>query len=1194
MYLKELTLKGFKSFASATTLRFEPGITAVVGPNGSGKSNIVDALTWVMGEQGARNLRGTSMEDVIFAGTSSRPPLGRAQVSLTIDNTDRTLDIDYTEVTITRTIFRSGGSEYAINGSPCRLLDIQELLSDTGLGSHMHVIVGQGRLDQILRADPSGHRAFIEEAAGILKHRKRKERALRKLAATQTNLSRLDDLLGEIRRQMGPLGRQARVSRRADAIQIAMRDAQARLLADDASHIVGQRDDVRGRLTKVRGELAGLQREMAGIKLRIEQAENASRAASPEISRLTGIWHEMGQIQERLRSLGSLAEERRRSFEDQIVTDFGDDPQLLDNRANELAGQARQREREADDLRRELDGTIEHRSDIERRLASLQQTSEELRTATRQRESQRSSLRERIAREETMAQAVAMRHDDAVAQREASAADLAAATDTLRTAQASATESGDDETSLTKARRDLAQANAATGDIENHLRSLDTDIASLQAKAEALADTLANRSSSTVWERNRSLPTLGRLVDFIRVTEGWEDAVSRALGDLAGAMIVPDDDSMLAALRQAVDDRMGKASIVRPGMDVARYDDGHSHDGTDADAISPATLIDANPHATDERVARAVVHAVVTLLDDVAFVHTRQEALDAVAHGRHRAVTIQGEVFQRGVAATGGTASSHSDLNLAARRDKAIARAAELRAERERIVRSLDEAQRSVSAAAQRVQQEQDALTERRMHAQQAAAAVRAARHDVESLTCAMEAAERKIAQLAEERKTHLATVQDLHDALQALENTEDADTDLDALAGRERELAASLASVRETELAVTMRWKDAGREAASYRRQETLLRDNAERSRRRRTELEASNRRRREQAEQAAGIAAMAAAAAESLSTRIATVEARREKLQRESSAYDDELAGLRTRRDELDPQVSELQRSEHALDVDRERLTTRHDELAERISDVLGMTFDEVIAQYGPDQPVPVVDSDGEVSGGTPYVREEQERRLEQARRDLARLGRINPLATEEFEALQARNRYLNEQRNDVVKSRDDLMTLVDELDRTMIDVFRKAFDDTAEAFERMFSVLFPGGHGSLVLENPDDLLSTGVLVRARPAGKRVRQLSLLSGGERSLTALAFLLAIFEARPSPFYVMDEVEAALDDVNLTRLLNALDELREHAQLIVITHQQRTMGVADALYGVTMRADGVTAVVSQRLEHSLERIAAGD
>lgn len=306
MYLKELTLRG-KSFASATTLRFEPGITAVVGPNGSGKSNIVDALTWVMGEQGAKNLRGSSMEDVIFAGTSSRPPLGRAQVSLTIDNTDRTLDIDYTEVTISRTIYRNGGSEYAINGSPCRLLDIQELLSDTGLGQQMHVIVGQGRLDAILKADPSGHRAFIEEAAGILKHRKRKERALRKLANTESNLARLDDLLGEIHRQLGPLGRQARISRRADGIQVALRDAQARLYAEDACESVKRREALRAELTSVRAQLGAAQQELARVKVRIEQVEALSSQSSPAMARINQTFHELSRIEERLHALVQLA-----------------------------------------------------------------------------------------------------------------------------------------------------------------------------------------------------------------------------------------------------------------------------------------------------------------------------------------------------------------------------------------------------------------------------------------------------------------------------------------------------------------------------------------------------------------------------------------------------------------------------------------------------------------------------------------------------------------------------------------------------------------------------------------------------------------------------------------------------------------------------------------------------------------------
>ena len=411
MYLKELTLRGFKSFASATTLRFEPGITAVVGPNGSGKSNIVDALTWVMGEQGAKNLRGTSMEDVIFAGTSSRPPLGRAQVSLTIDNTDRTLNIDYTEVTISRTIFRNGGSEYAINGSTCRLLDIQELLSDTGLGQQMHVIVGQGRLDAILRADPSGHRAFIEEAAGILKHRKRKERALRKLANTETNLSRLDDLLGEIRRQMGPLGRQARISRRAESIQVSLRDAQSRLYAEDAVRSMQRRD-------QVRAELAGAQRELAQVRLRIEQVEAMSSETSPAIARVNQYWHDLSRIQERLRSLASLAEERGRSLEGQVVTAMGEDPELLSKRADELDAQAGGQQRRVSDARLALDRATEQRADDEKKLASVRQTITELRRTTQEREARIANLRELIAREESAVQLEQTRSRDFASQRD--------------------------------------------------------------------------------------------------------------------------------------------------------------------------------------------------------------------------------------------------------------------------------------------------------------------------------------------------------------------------------------------------------------------------------------------------------------------------------------------------------------------------------------------------------------------------------------------------------------------------------------------------------------------------------------------------------------------------------------------------------------------------------------------------------
>lgn len=1225
MYLKELTLRGFKSFASATTLRFEPGITAVVGPNGSGKSNIVDALTWVMGEQGAKNLRGSSMEDVIFAGTSSRPPLGRAQVSLTIDNTDRTLDIDYTEVTISRTIWRNGGSEYAINGSPCRLLDIQELLSDTGLGQQMHVIVGQGRLDAILKADPSGHRAFIEEAAGILKHRKRKERALRKLANTETNLSRLDDLLGEIRRQLGPLGRQARISRRADSIQISLRDAQARLYAEDACESMKRREALRTELTAVRTQLNAAQHDLARIKVRIEQVEALSSQSSPAIARINQTFHELSRIEERLHALSQLAGERSRSLAGQIVTNFGEDPGILEQRAAELDAQAQEQQRTVSDMRLAFDKATEQRADGEKRLASVRQTLNELRRTAQQRETQIANLRELVAREESAVQLAETRIRDFNGQRETLIRQHDEAEQQRQTLERESQAVDDDGgAALETARETVSRLQDELNAVEARRREVDGRIISLQAKADALRDTLDSRNASGSLERDASLETMGRLTDFIRVAEGWEEGVAHALEQFAGAMVVPGREQMLHALKKAKADKLGKAVIltaapVRTSAAAGRPASEASADSRSVTAL--ATLVGPNPDAPDPAQASDVADTVRVLLSDVAAVDDVAQAqrVTSGTTGFTRAVTRDGEVVVAGVAAIGGSSLSQSDLSLASRRDKALHEVAELKAEladldaqvaQARDVR--DQARLAVDDAAQR-------RTELRLRIQQAEKALRGAVDRVASLSRQVTAMDERIAKTREDAQSHRLKLDDLHRALASVQTSTGDHADFDDLTDRERELEQNLNEAREQEVSARIAWTEANRKAESLTRQAGLLHDNAREAAERRTRLEALNERRRRQMARIERIASDADAVAGLVAASIRNVVARREELQAAVSSHDEELKTLRAQRNEIEPRVAGLQRREHELDVDRERLAAAYGQLTQKVADAVGMGLDELVAQYGPDQPVPVLDDDGrpvplddgddaarsDESGDTgadgpadgdaaapvayrtvPYVRAEQVKRLEKAKRDLAALGKVNPLAAEEYEALEARNRYLNDQRNDVVNSRDDLMTLIRDLDRTMVEVFRSAFEDTAAAFEQVFATLFPGGTGRLRLENPDDLLTTGVLVEASPAGKRVKQLSLLSGGERSLTALALLFAIFTARPSPFYVMDEVEAALDDVNLTRLLNAFEQLRSHAQLIVITHQQRTMSIADALYGVTMRADGVTAVVSQKLKRA--------
>ena len=373
MYVKSLTMKGFKSFASATHLRLEPGITCIVGPNGSGKSNVVDALAWVMGEQGAKSLRGGSMEDVIFAGTAGRPPLGRAEVALTIDNTDGALPIDYTEVTISRTMFRSGGSEYAINGTSCRLLDIQELLSDSGIGREMHVIVGQGQLDAVLRATPEERRGFIEEAAGVLKHRKRKERALRKLEAMEANLTRITDLTGEIRRQLGPLGRQAETARKAAVIQAEVRDARLRLLADDLVQLTSTLEQEVADETALIARRTEVEVALTGLGSRVDELEAAAEAARPELARAQDRWYALARLTERLTATGSLATERVRLLRQDLADEARDagsgvssrDPEELRRQAAELLQQHEALVVEVADATAALQAAVAERADVE-------------------------------------------------------------------------------------------------------------------------------------------------------------------------------------------------------------------------------------------------------------------------------------------------------------------------------------------------------------------------------------------------------------------------------------------------------------------------------------------------------------------------------------------------------------------------------------------------------------------------------------------------------------------------------------------------------------------------------------------------------------------------------------------------------------------------------------------------------------
>ncbi|GIG28028.1 chromosome segregation protein SMC [Cellulomonas marina] len=1192
MHLKTLTLRGFKSFASATTLSFEPGVTCVVGPNGSGKSNVVDALAWVMGEQGAGSLRGGTMADVIFAGTSGRPPLGRAEVALTIDNGDGALPIDYTEVTISRTLFRTGGSDYAINGQACRLLDIQELLSDSGLGREMHVIVGQGRLDAVLRATPEERRGFVEEAAGVLKHRRRKEKAVRKLDAMQANLARLQDLTAELRRQLGPLGRQAEVARRAAVVQADLRDARARLLADDLAQLTATLEQELADETALVARRTQVEAQLDAARTRLVALERAAAEAAPALGEATETFHRLSSLRERLRGTASLAADRVRLLgTDEPARGAGQDPDDLDaqaDRARRAEGAAAQ---EVEGARAALAAAVAARdaaegaADVaERELAAALRAAADRREGVARLAGQVAARRSRVEATEAEIGRLRAAHEEAERRHAAATARFAALE-----AEAVGAEAGEED--LDAEHEAALEALEAARERVEHLRATaadaDRDRAALVARAETLELSLTRKDGAGALLGAEDLPgRLGSVAALLGVAPDDEEAVVAALGPLADAVAVESVDAAVDALRWLRDQDAGRAVLLvgggrSGGQGEGRADvDVRAVAGLEEDVVAALDLVRA-PEAVRDAVAAALAGVVV--VDDLA----RARALVA-AHPGLVVATRAGDLVGRHRAA-GGSAGAPSALHLQQALDAARTGAAAAAAAAERARFALvgataerDAAAARHAAALDRLHESDAALAAVAEQLGQLGQTARAARAEAERLGGSLEAATRQLAE-------HGAELADLAARLAAAEEApEVGERVLVEGAARRDALARAATEARAAETEARLALRTGEERARSVAGRAAALERAAATERQARARAAERERARRRQAALASSVADGARRALAALEVSLERAGAERAAAEADRADREAALVEVRAQVDATARELAELTDEAHRDEVARAQQRLRVETLRQRAVDELGTDPDVLLEEYGPDRPVPVVPAPGEEADPgapttVPYVRDEQERRLRAAERALARLGRVNPLALEEFAALEERHGFLVEQLADLRRTRADLLQIVKDVDERVERVFAEAFADTAAQFDRVFPRLFPGGEGRLVLTDPDDMLTTGIEVEARPAGKKVKRLSLLSGGERSLTAVALLVAIFKARPSPFYVMDEVEAALDDVNLGRLLDVFRELREDSQLIVVTHQKRTMEIADALYGVTMRGDGVTTVISQRL-----------
>ncbi|WP_290049897.1 chromosome segregation protein SMC [Amycolatopsis solani] len=1194
MHLKSLTLKGFKSFASATTLRFEPGITCVVGPNGSGKSNVLDALRWVMGTQGAKDLRGGKMEDVIFAGTAGRAPLGRAEVTLTIDNADGALPIEYSEVSITRRMFRDGASEYEINGDRCRLMDVQELLSDSGIGREMHVIVGQGQLSAILESKPEERRAFIEEAAGVLKHRKRKEQTLRKLANMQGNLDRLGDLTTELRRQLKPLGKQAEIARKAQSVQSELRDSRLRLLADD---LVTQRDAIAREEADER--TARQRRAEVEQHLEIVSAEEAELEASlaedaPLLQTAQETWYKLSALAERLRGTVRLAVERQRHLSADVSTSTGGrDPEELLEEAERVAEQEEELNEAVMEARELLAETVLRREDLEQRVQAAERAHWAAVRAIADRREGMAKLTGQVEALRSKNGATSDEIDRLSVSLEEAAERAEIAVEELEMAKAEGgVEESDDAGLMDRHDRAVEANNAAKARVEELVkaeRAAEREIASDKARVEALSMGLKRKDGAgALLGASHELPgLLGSVAALLTVEPGHEVALAAALGPVADAVAVTGGEDALRALKYLKDTDSGRAGILLGGPEST------------VDTYSWPSLPEGARWAREVVSAPAQLRpAVEEALDKLALVRDLDAARRLVAvHPEVRAVTAEGDVFGARWA-IGGSGKRESVIEVQAAVDEAAERLRLAERSLERYAAELEGARAEQQARREEVSQAKDALGEAKVRKARSSERLNRMQQAARQAQAEVERLSGQRAKVEQSRVQALAQLAELEERLAAVAEQpveDDPDT-------AERDAAVEeLAVVRQQEMEARLAQRTAEERARSIAGKAEGLRRaaHAEQQARERAERAAAARKRG--AEIANAVVNGGELALERIEHSVQRAATERDQVQARRQSREQALTGVRAKVRELTGELEKLTDAVHRDEVLRAEQRLRLETLEAKIAEDFGIGLTDLVQEYGPDVPVPP--SAGEMAEyeaakdrgedvtpppPMPYDRDTQARRAKRAEKDLSLLGKVNPLALEEFAALEERYKFLSTQLEDLKDTRKDLEAVIKQVDEKILEVFAGAYADVAREFETVFSVLFPGGEGRMVLTQPDDLLSTGVDVEARPPGKKVKRLSLLSGGEKSLVAVGMLVAIFRARPSPFYVMDEVEAALDDTNMRRLIGLLEQLRDSSQLIIITHQKPTMEIADALYGVSMQGDGITKVISQRLRTAEE------
>jgi chromosome segregation protein len=1238
MYLKSLDILGFKSFAPKTTLHFDPGVTCVVGPNGCGKSNVLDAIRWVLGEQSAKALRGGEMVDVIFSGTDSRPALGMAEVSMTFSECEEQLGLDWHEVKITRRVFREGGSEYLLNGTPCRLKDIHTLFMDTGIGRSAYSIMEQGKIDLILSSRPEDRRAIFEEAAGITKYKSQRKEALRKLEATEANLVRLADIIREVKRQIGSVQRQAAKARRYQGMLDDLRVLETHSTKR-------QWDELEASRTAGADELENLVARQAEIDAQIEGEESTAHDRRMALEEMEG---RLAQARQSVQELHARIanHESRLAFNAERVTEFG---QLADRYRSDIAG-AEERFRDAESKLREADVQLEQISALLatelRRMEDVQAQTAALTGQRQEADAQIASLANEAGKIESKLASLRMGISGATQQQDGAEARLAVLASEVASATEAATRLGGQRataaaqmeeasknleswtSALTEASTAVQSATAAKAQVDREFadaqRTLSEKAGSLEVLRQLAAEGEGFNEGTQAVLRGLDNPTFfqpaiaGALTNHVTVEPEFVTAIEAALGQNLQAILMKDAMVAESVMKTLAAKKWGRATLLIRELQPAAPSQGHFlPEGALAWAMDKVRVDDA---LRPLLAALLADHVIVQSVD--AAIQLQQRA-----HAENRrlcAVTLAGEVLTTEGLLTGGTASD-AGSSVLARKNQTLALGAEvvhLQAGLDGIVARQDEIQ-------QRLESAQARLTEAREEKQNATVQLGTLQGQVQMLDSQLAETERKGESLEWERQTaesrraeaagRIAEIEgEIRGAMQAFES----------MLARRTEAQGSLETLRARESEMASELNDLKIKVATERQRHSSLHHQRQPMEARIGELRdiiGQRQRDIQNYEERAG----------ALEAEKGEIEANMERLRasiaeagEHVTALQEERAGVVAAAEEMAERLRHLRREQSHCMEQRGAIEVRSTQLelkAASIDDHIQKRYQVTLREFVPDgyalatcmreigkrvrkfetqtetggegvieaaEITDAAESGGEAGAGADGIEEEAGGtpalqidwlRIETIVRELdtrlASMGPVNLDAIAEFEELEQRHNFLEQQIGDTTNAKDELIGVINKINTTTKTLFADTFEKIRVNFQEMFRELFGGGQANLVLTMEEDPLESGIEIIAKPPGKQLQSITLLSGGEKTMTAVALLFSIYMVKPSPFCVLDEMDAPLDESNISRFIKILDRFVQQSQFVVISHNKRTIARADALYGVTMEEHGVSKLV---------------